>query len=82
MDAEMYTNMSVTSPYTPVIQRGIALHKMIRLLTHGLAGEGYLNFIGIHELRLSQESIPLDPYPKLHAKLARLLCAGFWSGMF
>ena len=29
-----------------VIDRGIALHKMIRLLTASLAGEGYLNFMG------------------------------------
>jgi 1,4-alpha-glucan branching enzyme len=45
-DAEMYTNMSVLTPLTPVIDRGMALHKMIRLLTHGLGGEGYLNFEG------------------------------------
>lgn len=30
MDKEMYTNMSDISEYTPVIARGIALHKMIR----------------------------------------------------
>lgn len=29
-----------------VIDRGIALHKMIRLVTASLAGEGYLNFMG------------------------------------
>nr|AIA93356.1 CAZy families CBM48/GH13 protein [uncultured Kluyveromyces] len=46
MDAEMYTNMSVLSPLTPVIDRGLALHKIIRLLTHSLGGEGYLNFEG------------------------------------
>ncbi|XP_012500199.1 PREDICTED: 1,4-alpha-glucan-branching enzyme [Propithecus coquereli] len=46
MDAEMYTNMSVLTPFTPVIDRGIQLHKMIRLITHGLGGEGYLNFMG------------------------------------
>jgi 1,4-alpha-glucan branching enzyme len=45
-DAELYTNMSVLSPMTPVISRGLALHKMIRLLTNGLGGEGYLNFEG------------------------------------
>jgi len=45
-DAELYTNMSVLSPMTPVISRGLSLHKMIRLLTHGLGGEGYLNFEG------------------------------------
>ncbi|KAK5676931.1 alpha-1,4-glucan branching enzyme [Elasticomyces elasticus] len=45
-DKEMYTNMSVLSEFTPVIERGMALHKMIRLITHGLGGEGYLNFEG------------------------------------
>lgn len=45
-DAEMYTHMSVLTPLTGVIDRGMALHKMIRLLTHGLGGEGYLNFEG------------------------------------
>ncbi|TKX27526.1 1,4-alpha-glucan-branching enzyme [Elsinoe australis] len=45
-DAEMYTNMSTLSAFTPVIERGMALHKMIRLVTHGLGGEGYLNFEG------------------------------------
>ncbi|KAI1328043.1 alpha amylase [Xylariaceae sp. FL0255] len=45
-DAELYTNMSTLSPMTPVIARGMALHKMIRLLTHSLGGEGYLNFEG------------------------------------
>jgi 1,4-alpha-glucan branching enzyme len=45
-DAEMYTNMSCLSELTPVINRGLSLHKMIRLITHGLGGEGYLNFEG------------------------------------
>jgi len=42
----MYTGMSLSQPSNDVVDRGIALHKMIRLLTHGLSGEGYLNFIG------------------------------------
>lgn len=46
MDAEMYSNMSVLSPLTHVIDRGIQLHKMLRLITHALGGEGYLNFMG------------------------------------
>lgn len=46
MDAEMYTNMSTLSPLTPVVDRGMSLHKMIRLVTHSLGGEGYLNFEG------------------------------------
>ena len=46
MDKEMYTHMSELSPPSLVIDRGIALHKMIRLLTLGLGGEGYLTFMG------------------------------------
>ena len=44
-DAEMYTGMSKFGS-NHVIDRGIALHKMIRLVTASLAGEGYLNFMG------------------------------------
>jgi len=46
MDKEMYDFMSDVMPLTPIIERGLALHKLIRLLTFGLGGEGYLNFIG------------------------------------
>lgn len=46
MDKEMYTNMSTLTPLTPVVDRGIALHKLIRLLTFSLGGEAYLNFEG------------------------------------
>lgn len=46
MDKEMYTHMSVMSDQSLIIDRGIALHKMIRLITHGLGGEAYLNFMG------------------------------------
>jgi 1,4-alpha-glucan branching enzyme len=45
-DAQLYTNMSTLTEFTPVIERGMALHKMIRLITEGLGGEGYLNFEG------------------------------------
>ena len=45
MDKEMYFSMSVLDQNL-VIDRGIALHKLIRLLTLTLGGEGYLNFIG------------------------------------
>ena len=44
-DAEMYWNMNKGSN-NAIIDRGVALHKMIRLLTASLAGEGYLNFMG------------------------------------
>lgn len=46
MDKEMYSHMSDLTPLTAVIDRGLALHKLIRLITHALGGEGYLNFIG------------------------------------
>ena len=45
-DAQMYTHMSTMTEFTPVIERALSLHKMIRLVTHGLGGEGYLNFEG------------------------------------
>ena len=45
-DKELYTHMSLVSELTPTIERGLGLHKMIRLITHGLGGEGYLNFEG------------------------------------
>ena len=45
-DAEMYTGMSKTAQESAVISRGMALHKMIRLITASVAGEGYLNFMG------------------------------------
>ncbi|SGY95505.1 BQ5605_C036g11499 [Microbotryum silenes-dioicae] len=46
MDKEMYTNMSDLTELTVTVDRGLALHKMIRLVTHALGGEGYLNFEG------------------------------------
>lgn len=45
-DAEMYTHMSTLTEFTPTIERAMSLHKMIRLVTHALGGEGYLNFEG------------------------------------
>ena len=45
MDAEMYTSMNKESQ-SPVVDRGIALHKMIRLVTMATSGNGYLNFMG------------------------------------
>ena len=44
-DASMYTDME-KSCHTPVIDRAIALHKMIRLFTLAGGGEAYLNFMG------------------------------------
>lgn len=46
MDQEMYTGMSCFTEASPVIERGIALHKMIHFITMALGGEGYLNFMG------------------------------------
>jgi 1,4-alpha-glucan branching enzyme len=45
LDAEMYTGMGKTSQNLKV-DRGIALHKMIRLITFGTSSGGYLNFMG------------------------------------
>jgi 1,4-alpha-glucan branching enzyme len=45
-DKDMYFHMSTIEKPTAIIDRGLALHKMIRLITHGLGGEGYLNFEG------------------------------------
>ena len=44
-DAHMYTDMDKAC-HTPVIDRTVALHKMIRLFTMAAAGEAYLNFMG------------------------------------
>lgn len=45
MDAEMYTGME-NSYSSLTSDRGIALHKMIRLITFSTSGGGYLNFMG------------------------------------
>lgn len=45
MDKEMYDNMNRACP-SLVIDRGMALHKMIRLFTIALGGQAYLNFMG------------------------------------
>jgi 1,4-alpha-glucan branching enzyme len=45
-DKEMYTHMSTLTEFTPIIERALSMHKLIRLVTHGLGGEGYLNFEG------------------------------------
>lgn len=42
---EIYWNMDINSQ-SLIIDRAIALHKLIRLITFSLAGEGYLNFMG------------------------------------
>ena len=44
-DANMYTSMRKSSNDL-VIDRGMALHKLIRLITASLGGEGYLTFMG------------------------------------
>ncbi len=44
-DAEMYWSMDKNKENL-VVERGIALHKLIRLLTMSLGGEGYLTFMG------------------------------------
>jgi 1,4-alpha-glucan branching enzyme len=44
-DAAMYAHMAVDDPNIEV-DRAMALHKMIRLVTLATAGSGYLNFMG------------------------------------
>ena len=44
-DAAMYTDMDKAT-HNPVIDRAIALHKLIRLFTLAGGGEAYLNFMG------------------------------------
>lgn len=45
IDAEMYYGMQ-NSYHSITVDRGIALHKMIRLITFSTTGGGYLNFMG------------------------------------
>lgn len=45
MDKEMYTAMDVDSE-NMIIDRGMALHKMIRLITLTAGGDAYLTFMG------------------------------------
>ncbi len=45
MDAEMYWHMNRDSQ-SLVIDRGLALHKLIRLITFALGGSAWLNFMG------------------------------------
>ncbi len=44
-DSAMYTDMAKDIE-SLIIDRGVALHKMIRLITLSLGGDGYLNFMG------------------------------------
>ena len=41
-----FTRTMRISTTSHLISRGVALHKLIRLLTFSLGGEGYLNFMG------------------------------------
>ncbi len=45
MDREIYFNMVKNRPNL-VVDRAMALHKMIRMMTISTAGNGYLNFMG------------------------------------
>ena len=45
MDKEMYWHMNKDDDNSTV-ERGIAMHKLIRLVTLALGGQGYLNFMG------------------------------------
>lgn len=43
--SQMYEHMHVADDHL-IVNRGLALHKMIRLITLATAGSGYLNFMG------------------------------------
>lgn len=45
MDADIYYHMT-KGTQNLIVERGMALHKMIRLITFSLGGEAYLNFMG------------------------------------
>ena len=45
MDKEMYYSMRIDSG-NGIVDRGVALHKLIRLVTAATAGDGYLTFMG------------------------------------
>ncbi len=45
MDKEMYFSMNKESQ-SDIVDRGMALHKMIRLVTMATCGDGYLTFMG------------------------------------
>jgi len=45
MGAEMYNNMSVYDQ-NYIVENGVAIHKLIRLVTLSCAANGYLNFMG------------------------------------
>ncbi|MBQ4169363.1 MAG: 1,4-alpha-glucan-branching enzyme, partial [Bacteroidales bacterium] len=45
IDAQMYYAMNIGSNNV-IVDRGVALHKLIRLVTAATAGNGYLNFMG------------------------------------
>ena len=42
----MYTNMLASDPQTQRMERGMAIHKAVRLATLVLGGEGWLSFMG------------------------------------
>ena len=47
-DSDIYTGMAFNPdiPSSLRVDRGMALHKMIRIITLTLAGDAYLNFMG------------------------------------
>ena len=44
-DREIYDGMDVKHPPSLIIDRGMSLHKMLRLITFALGGEAYLTFM-------------------------------------
>jgi 1,4-alpha-glucan branching enzyme len=66
IDQEMYWHMQKPDDNL-VVERGMALHKMIRLLTAALHGGGYLNFMGVITGLTGQK--PMDTVESLGIKV-------------
>ena len=57
-DKEIFWNTVTNSPETPIINRGMALHKMIKMISFALGGEGYLCFMGMNSAILNGSISP------------------------
>ncbi|MBA7537912.1 1,4-alpha-glucan branching enzyme GlgB [subsurface metagenome] len=76
MDKEMYFHMN-KDDQNLVINRGLALHKMIRLITLATAGGGYLNFMGNEFGHPEWIDFPGEEYNGTILVFIRLMMNGF-----
>jgi hypothetical protein len=75
MDKDMYDKMAINEA-SQVVDRGIALHKMIRLITMALGGNSYLNFMGNEFGHPEWIDFPRSPpsHTKTESTSALLIC--------